>query len=236
MIGPILFTVLFGFVFGSAIALPGGGNYRQFLMPGIFVQIMALTATNAATKVSDDMQKGIIDRFKSLPIARPAVLLGRTIADLSGHLAGLLCMSLCGVFIAGWRPQRGLADTAGAYGLPVLLGFAIIWIGTLVGLLVKSPNAADTATFSWIFPMTFLANTFVPTQGLPAWLRVIADGNPLSPTVAATRQLFGSPAAGLAPQAWPLMHPVLASALWSLLITAVFLPLAVRRYRRVAPA
>jgi ABC-2 type transport system permease protein len=236
VLGPILFTVLFGYVFGSAISLPGGGDYRQFLMPGIFVQIMALTATNAATKVADDMQKGIIDRFKSLPIARPAVLMGRTVADLSGHLMGLACMSLCGVLIAGWRPQRGLADTAAAYGLLLLLGFAMIWIGTLVGLLVKTPNAADTATFSWIFPMTFLANTFVPTQGLPGWLRVIADWNPLSASVAAARQLFGSPAAGLVPHAWPLMHPVLASVLWSLLITVVFLPLAVRRYRSAAPA
>ena len=228
---PVLFTVLFGYVFGSAIQLPGGGDYRQFLMPGIYTQIMAMTATLAAQKVAEDMHRGIIDRFRSLPIARSAVLLGRTISDFSGHMLSLACMSACGVLIAGWRPLNGFGSAVLAYGLLILLGFAMMWLGTLIGLSVKSPSTADAATFGWIFPMTFLANTFVPTQGMPSWLRVIADWNPVSATVAATRHLFGGPAVGATGSSWPLQHPVIASIGWSVLILAVFMPLAVRRYR-----
>jgi ABC-type transport system involved in multi-copper enzyme maturation permease subunit len=230
---PVLFTVLFGYVFGSAITLPGGGNYRQFLMPGIYTQTMAMTATVAAQKIAGDMQRGIIDRFRSLPIARSSVLLGRTLSDFSGHTLSLACMSACGLLIAGWHPVNGGWSALGAYGLLMLFGFAMMWLGTLIGLSVRSPSTADAATFGWIFPMTFLANTFVPTQAMPAWLRVIADWNPVSATVAAARQLFGSPVLAT-PHAWPLQHPVLASLGWSVLIMAVFIPLAVRRYRAAA--
>jgi ABC-2 type transport system permease protein len=229
---PVIFTVLFGYVFGSAISLPGGGDYRQFLMPGIFVQIMALTATNAATKMAEDTAKGIVDRFKSLPIARSSVLLGRTLAEFSGHMVGLATMVACGILIAGWSPQRGIGDTVLAFLLLMLLGNAMMWVGTFLGLCVSSGATADAATFSWVFPMTFLANTFVPTGNMPAWLRAVADWNPLSATVTAVRQLFGSPAVtGTAHHAWPLEHPEVASLGWSLLIFAIFLPLAVRRYR-----
>jgi ABC transporter DrrB family efflux protein len=230
---PVLFTVLFGYVFGSAITLPGGGNYRQFLMPGICTQTMAMTATVAAQKIAEDMQRGLIDRFRSLPIARSSVLLGRTLSDFSGHTLSLGCMSACGVLIAGWHPVNGAWSALGAYGLLMLFGFAMMWLGTLIGLSVRSPSTADAATFGWIFPMTFLANTFVPTQGMPAWLRVIADWNPVSATVAAARQLFGSPVLAT-PHAWPLQHPVVASLGWSVLIMVVFIPLAVRRYRAAA--
>jgi ABC transporter DrrB family efflux protein len=228
---PVLFTVLFGYVFGSAISLPGGGDYRQFLMPGIYTQTMAMPAAVAAQKIAEDMQLGIIDRFRSLPIARSSVLLGRTLSDFSGHMLGLACMSLCGVFIAGWRPQNGVGSTIAAYGLLLLLGFAMMGLGTLIGLSVGSPSTADAATFGWIFPLTFLANTFVPTQGMPAWLRTIADWNPLSATVSALRRLFGSPGLPTSHHAWPLDHPVAASLIWSVAIAAVFFPLAVRRYR-----
>jgi ABC transporter DrrB family efflux protein len=205
-------------------------SYRQFLMPGIYTQIMTMTATVAAQKIAHDMQRGIIDRFRSLPIARSSVLLGRTLSDFSGHTLGLACMSACGVLIAGWRPNNAIGPAVGAYALLLLFGFSMMWLGTLIGLSVRSPSTADAATFGWIFPMTFLANTFVPTQGMPGWLRVIADWSPVSPTVAASRQLLGSPAL-TAQHAWPLQHPVVASLGWSLLILAVFVPLAIRRYR-----
>jgi ABC transporter DrrB family efflux protein len=233
LIFPIIMVVLFAYVFGSAIKLPDGGSYKEFLMPGIYVQTLAMSAVVTATEVADDMAKGIIDRFRSLPIARSAVLVGRAFSDLSLRLLGFTTMVACGVLLAGWRPHRGLGPAVAAFGLLALFTFAMICIGTLIGLIVKSPSMADTATFSWLFPMTFLANTFVPTAGMPGWLRPLADWNPMSATVAATRQLFGNPSPPAVPSAWPLHHPVITSIAWSVLLVAAFLPLAVHRYRRL---
>jgi ABC transporter DrrB family efflux protein len=227
---PIIMIVLFAYVFGSAISLPGGGNYKEFLMPGIFMQAMALTAVNAATAVADDLAKGVIDRFRSLPIVRSAVLIGRNLADITLRLVGLACMVVLSILLAGWRAHDGLADAVAGFGLVVLFGFGMIWVGTFIGLCAGSPALADTATFAWLFPLTFLANTFVPTQGLPAWLRPVADWNPMSATVASMRHLFGNPSPTPAHPAWPLIHPVPVSIGWSLLLMAVFVPLAVRRY------
>lgn len=229
LVFPILMTVLFGYVFGSAIRLPNGGDYRSFLMPGIFMQVMAMTAVAAATAVAEDMERGIIDRFRVQPIARSAVLVGRSVADLSLHLLSLTSMVAAALLIAGWRPHGSFWATAAAFGLLALFGFAMIWVGTYIGLFVKSGGQADAATFGWLMPMTFLANAFVPTEGLPSWLRVIADWNPMSAVVAACRQLFGNPTS--VSSAWPLQHPVTASVAWSLLILAIFAPLAALRYR-----
>jgi ABC-2 type transport system permease protein len=228
---PILMVVLFAYVFGSAIKLPGNADYREFLMPGIYMQVTAMSATIAAGQAAEDKLKGIIDRFKSLPIARSSVLVGRSLADLTLRLFGLAVMVLCGVVLAGWRIHHGILPAAGAFGLLALFGFAMMWVGTTIGLSVSSAAVADTATFGWLFPLTFLANTFVPTQGMPGWLQPIADWNPMSATVAAIRGLFGNPTASAGPVAWPLQHPIGVSAGWSLLILAVFIPLAVHRYR-----
>ena len=231
---PIIMIVLFAYVFGSAISLPGGGNYREFLMPGIFMQAMALAAVQSAVAVAEDMQRGIIDRLRSLPIARSAMLAGRNLSDLSLRVAGLACMVALAVPLAGWSVHKGLADAAAGMALVVLFGFSMIWVGTFIGLSVGSSTLADQATFAWLFPMTFLANTFVPTQGLPAWLRPIADWNPMSATVAAMRHLFGNPSPAATHVAWPLEHPMPVSLGWSLLLLAVFIPLAVRRFRTAA--
>lgn len=231
---PVIMIVLFAYVFGSAITLPGGGDYRSFLMPGIFMQTMALTAVQAATKANTDMSQGIIDRFKSLPIARGAVLTGSIVSDLSLRIGGVACMVTCSLFLTDWRPHNGIADTAAGFGILILFGFAMMWVGTFIGLSVSNPTVADQATFGWLFPMTFLANTFVPTQGLPDWLRPVAVWNPMSSTVASMRQLFGNPGAVTTGTAWPLQHPIATSLSWSLLLLAVFIPLAVRRYRSAA--
>ncbi|NUR92354.1 MAG: ABC transporter permease [Nonomuraea sp.] len=228
LVFPIIMAVLFGYVFGSAITLPGGGDYRAYLMPGIFMQVMAMTATAAATAVGEDMERGIIDRFRAQPIARGAVLIGRAVADLSMHLLSLASM-VAAALVVGWRANGTPGQTAAAFGLLALFGFAMIWLGTYIGLFVRSGSQADAATFGWLFPMTFLANTFVPTEGLPAWLKPVADWNPMSATVAAARQLFGNP--GSVSPAWPIQHPITASVGWSLLILVVFAPLAVLRYR-----
>ena len=228
---PILMVVLFAYVFGSAIKLPGNADYREYLMPGIYMQVTAMSATIAAGEAAEDKVKGIIDRFKSLPIARSSVLFGRSLADLTLRLFGLAVMVLCGVVLAHWRIHHGLPSAAAAFGLLALFGFAMMWVGTTIGLSVSSAAVADNATFGWLFPLTFLANTFVPTQGMPGWLRPIADWNPMSATVAATRELFGNPTATTGPVAWPLQHPIVMSAGWSVLILVVFVPLAVHRYR-----
>ncbi|GAA4579553.1 ABC transporter permease [Planotetraspora phitsanulokensis] len=229
LVFPIIMTVLFGYVFGSAITLPGGGDYRSYLMPGIFMQVAALTAVSAATSVSEDMALGLVDRFRAQPIARSAVLAGRSVADLSIHLLSVAMMALCGVLIAGWRPHGSVSETLAGFGLLALFAYAMIWIGTYIGLFVKNGAQADAATFGWLFPLTFLANAFVPLEGLPSWLRPIADWNPMSAVVSAARLLFGNP--GSAAASWPLRHPVTATICWSVLILSVFVPLAVRRYR-----
>jgi ABC-2 type transport system permease protein len=231
LVFPVIMVVLFGYVFGSAISLPGSGNYKEFLMPGIYVQTMAFTAVGAATEVAEDMSRGVIDRFRTLSIARAAVLTGRSFAELTLRLLGLAAMVLAGTLIAGWRFHNGVPDALAAFGLLALFGFTMIWVGTLIGLYASSSTMADNATFSWLFPLTFLAGTFVPTQGLPGWLRPVADWNPMTAMVAATRRLFGNPNPVATHASWPLQHPLAMSLASSALLLAVFVPLSVHRYR-----
>jgi ABC-2 type transport system permease protein len=226
---PIMFVLLFAYVFGSAISVPGG-NYREYLMAGIFAQTMAFSTASSAVSISDDMAKGVIERFRSLPMSRSAVLLGRTGADLASNSLGLTVLVLSGLTV-GWRMHNGVLQGVAGLALLLLFAYAMSWVGTLLGLLVRAPDAAQTIGFVVMFPLTFVANTFVPTQGMPTWLRTIAEWNPLSAVVAATRQLFGNPSGG-ASTAWPLEHAVFAALIWCLLILAVALPLATYRYQR----
>ncbi len=227
---PIIFVLLFAYVFGSAIKVPGGGSYNQYLMPGIFVQSIVFGAMSTAVAVTELMGKGLIDRFRSLPMARSAVLTGQTVSDLIERTLGLVVMVACGL-VVGWRAQDGVPHTLEAFGLLLLLGFAMIWVGVLVGLVVRTAETAQVVGFTVMFPLTFVANTFVPTQGMPTWLRTVAEWNPVSATVAACRQLFGGPGSLATSTVWPLQHPIAASLAWSLLILIICAPLAVRRYR-----
>ncbi|WP_244359707.1 ABC transporter permease [Microbispora triticiradicis] len=229
LVFPVIMTVLFGYVFGSAITLPGGGDYRNYLMPGIFMQVMAMGTVSSATAVAEDMARGVIDRLRTQPIARGAVLAGRGLADLSRAMLSLAMMAVTGLVIAGWRPHGSPFRVLAGFALLALFGFAMMWVGTYLGLFARSGAQADGLTFSWVLPMTFLANAFVPLEGLPGWLRAVADWNPMSAVVSAARELFGNP--GSAAASWPLRHPVTAAVCWSVLIIAVFAPLAVRRYR-----
>jgi len=229
-IQPVIFVLLFSYVFGSAIQVPGGGNYREFLLPGIFAQSITFLAITTAVGVANDMQKGIIDRFRSLPMARSAVLVGRTVADLTQSILGLFVMSLCGL-VVGWRANEGLLNTLTGFGVLLLFGFAMTWLGTFIGIVVRTPETANTLGFVILFPVTFIANTFVPTQGMPTFLRTLADWNPLSATVAACRQLFGNAGAAYSGTAWPLQHPIEASIGYSLLLLVIFIPLSIYRYR-----
>lgn len=227
---PIIFVLLFSYVFGSAIGVPGGGSYREYLLPGIFAQSITFLAITTAVGVADDMAKGLIDRFRSLPMARSAVLTGRTVADLTQSVLGLVVMSACGL-VVGWRAHNGLLSTLAGFGVLLLFGFAMTWFGTFIGLVVRTTETAQTLGFVALFPVTFIANTFVPTEGMPPFLRTLSEWNPLSATVAACRQLFGNPGAAYTGGAWPLQHPVVASIGFSLLILAIFIPLAITRYR-----
>ncbi|MFI5954879.1 ABC transporter permease [Cryptosporangium sp. NPDC051539] len=226
---PVVLVVLFAYVFGSAIVLPGGGNYREFLMPGIFGQAMAMTCTVMAVAVATDRTTGFLDRLKSLPMARSAALSGHVLAILLQSGLGLLIMSGLG-YAVGWRIHTDVARAAGGYVLLLLLAAAMLWIGTYIGLLARTVTVADNATFAWVFPLTFLANTFVPASGLPGWLRPVAEWNPVASTVAAARTLFGNPVPPHA-HSIPLDHPVVASLCWSVGLLVVCVPLAVHRYR-----
>ena len=227
---PVMFVLLFAYVFGGAIPIPGGGSYREFLMAGIFVQTIAFNGASTAVGMAEDMQKGLVDRFRSLPMAHSAVLVGRTIADLLRGVLVLVVMSICG-FLVGWRIHNGVAEALFAYALILAFGFAMSWIGAWIGL--KSPNTevANSAGFIWLFPMTFLSNAFVPLVGMPSVLQTIAVWNPVSAVVAASRDLFGNPNPYVG-DSLPEQYPILVSIAWIVAILAVFIPLSVRAYRR----
>jgi ABC-2 type transport system permease protein len=228
LIFPAIMVVLFGYVFGSAIAVPGGGNYREYLMPGLFAMTTVTGVLPTLLGMATDAGKGIMDRFRSMPIARSAVPFGQTGADI---LTGVLAMTImvgCG-FVVGWRPHNGIAMTLAAFGLLVLMRYAVSWAGAYLGLLIGDPETADQYV-PLVFPVTMVSNTFVPTTHMPAWLRAIAEWNPVSALVAACRHLFGNPGAPAGHGPWPLAHPVAATLAWSLVLLAVFVPLTVRRY------
>jgi len=237
LVQPIMFVVLFSYVFGGSISVGGTTTpsvYREFLMAGIFAQTVTFATAGAGAGIADDMHKGLIDRFRSLPMARGAVLTGRTIADLVQSALTLVVLSIVAV-IVGWRIHDGLPNALGGFALLLLLGYAFSWIGALIGLSVRTPEAATSGGLIWLFPLTFVSIAFVPADNMPTVLRVMAEWNPFSATVQASRQLFGNlPPHYPVPDAWPMQHPALASAIWSILIVVVFRTLAVRKYRSAA--
>ncbi|WP_328861574.1 ABC transporter permease [Streptomyces sp. NBC_00306] len=234
LIQPIMFVVLFSYVFGGSISVDGSTSpaaYREFLMAGIFAQTVTFATAGAGAGIADDMHKGLIDRFRSLPMARGAVLTGRTLADLVQTALTLVVLALVALLV-GWRTHENLGKVLAGFGLLLLLGYAFSWIGALIGLSVRTPEAATSGGLIWLFPLTFISNAFVPSDNMPTFLRYIAEWNPFSATVQASRELFGNlPPGYVAPDAWPMQHPVWASLIWSVLIIAFFRTLAVRKYR-----
>lgn len=229
-IQPVMFVLLFAYVFGGSIDVPGT-TYREFLLPGIMAQTIIFSSAIVAIGLTSDLEKGIVDRLKSLPISRSSVLVGRSLSSLIHSSIGIVVMSVTGLLI-GWRIRDGLVNGVLGYLLLLLFGFSMIWLGIWVGSLMRSVEAVNGFMFTVMFPLTFVANTFAPTQDMPTWLRVIAEWNPVSALTAACRDLWGN---GLAPSPdaqWPLQHPVLASIAWSILFTAVFAPLALAAFRR----
>jgi ABC-2 type transport system permease protein len=225
---PVLVTVMFGALFGGAIVGPGG-DYYTFLMPGIFAMAMLFGLEATMTAVNADAARGVTDRFRSLPISAAAVLLGRSIADMIGSVAGLAVLVITGLAL-GWRWENGLAAALMAFGLLLLLRFSLLWAGIYIGLAARGPEAV-AAVQILVWPVSMLSNLFVDPATMPGWLGAIASWNPLSATTSAARALFGAPEwdAG----SWPAQHAMMLAVAWPVLITAVFAPLAIRSYRRL---
>jgi ABC-2 type transport system permease protein len=228
----IMFVLLFAFVFGGAIPLPGGGSYREYLMPGIFAQTIAFAAATTAIGMTDDINKGIIDRFRSLPMARSAVLSGRTLSDVV-YNGGILIVLMVSGLAVGWTVRTGIPELLAGVGLLLLFAFAMSWIGVWLGLAVPTVEVAQQVGFTVLFPITFVSNVFVPTSTLPDWLRPVAEWNPVSTLTAAIRELWGNPNP-FAAQGFPAEHPILLTLIWMAIIVAVFAPLGVRRYRSMS--
>ena len=227
---PVMIVLMFGYLLGGAMSVPGGGDYRDFLMPGIFALTMVFGIGATLSAVSADAARGVTDRFRSLPMAAPAVIAGRAAADMLNSAAALAVLVGCG-FAAGWYPHRGAARAIAALGLLLLLRFAAGWIGVYLGLRFYSSPEAVTVARTLEFPLGFLGNPFVAVSTMPAWLGAMALWNPLSSTVTAARQLFGDPIG--ASSSWITNHAILMAVAWPLLLIAVFFPLSLRRYQRL---
>ncbi len=233
LLSPIMFVLLFAYVFGSAIDVPGG-SYREFLIAGILAQTVIFGATFTGAGLAEDMQKGIIDRFRSLPMSRSAVLVGRTTSDIIYNVLSVAIMAGTGLLV-GWRIRTSVTDAIVGFGLLLLIAYAFSWVMAFVGLLVPSVEVINNASFMVIFPLTFIANTFVPVDNLPAVLKTFAEWNPVSAVTQATRELFGNiPALTPEPEVWPLQNPVLYTLIWVVIILAIFVPLSIRQYKRAA--
>ena len=231
LITPLIFVLLFAYVFGSSIDVPGG-LYREFLIGGAFALTLTFGATFTEAGLADDMQKGIINRFRSLPMSRSAVVFGRTATDVIYNVLSLTVMAAAGLMV-GWRIHNGIGSALLGFGLLLLFAYAFSWIMAYVGLLVPSAEVVTNVSSMVIFPLTFIANTFVPADNLPTPLRVFAEWNPVSAVTQGARELFGNvPPEAPEPTVWSLQNPALYTLICVAVIVAVFAPLAVRRYRR----
>ena len=231
IVQPIMFVLLFAYVFGGSIDIPGG-DYREFLMAGIFSQTVVFGATFTGAGLAEDMQKGLINRFRSLPMSRSAVVAGRTLSDVIYNMLSIIVMSVAGLLV-GWRVRGSILDAAVGYVLLLFFAYSFSWVMACIGLLVPTPEVVNNATFVVLFPLTFIANTFVPSDNLPGVLRPIAEWNPVSTLTQAVRVRFGNiPANTPEPTAWPLQNATLYTLVWAGILIAVFAPIATRLYQR----
>jgi len=232
LMSPIMFVVLFGYVFGGSIEIPGM-DYREYLIAGIFVQTVVFGSTYTGAGLAEDMTKGIIERFRLLPIARSAVLVGRTASDIVYNSMSILVMSLTGL-IVGWQIRTDALQAISGFLILLLFAYAFSWIMAYVGLKVSSVEVVNNASFMFIFPLTFASNAFVLSEDLPGVLQTFAEWNPVSAVAQATREAFGNTGTITVPDVWPLQNPYLYSLIWIVIILAVFIPLSTRQYKRAA--
>ncbi len=229
-IQPVMFVMLFAFVFGGAIATDAPSGYKEWLLAGIMAQTIAFSSFIVAVGLTADIDKGIVDRMRSLPIHSAAVLVGRSLSSLIHSSIGIVVMSLTGLVI-GWRIRGTVLEAVAAYGLLLLWGFAMIWLGILVGSAMRSVEAVQGVMFTTIFPLTFLSNAFAPTEPMGPVLRTIAEWNPISALVQAVRELWGNTVPAPPDAALPLQYPVIATLLWTVALTAVLAPLSIRTFK-----
>jgi ABC-2 type transport system permease protein len=229
---PIMFVLLFAYVFGSNIPIPGV-SYREYLMGGIFVQTVIFGSTFTGAGLAEDMTKGIIDRFRSLPMARSAVLLGRTGSDIFYNTTSITLMSLTGL-VVGWRIRTGVVEAIGGFLLLLLFAYAISWIMAFVGLKVSGVEVVNNASFMFIMPLTFISNAFVRSDLMPGPLQTFAEWNPVSSAAQAAREAFGNTGTVPPPDVWSLENPVVYTIIWVAIILAIFVPLAIRQYNKAA--
>jgi ABC-2 type transport system permease protein len=231
-IQPVLFTVLFVYLFGGgAIPIPGGGSYTGFILAGLLTLNLTTSTMGTAVGLATDLHEGIIDRFRALPMWRPAVLVGRSFADLLTSCLCALVVAVTGLAV-GWRTSAGLLPIIAGFALVLFFAYSLSWVAASVGLNSKSPESAASFGFIVLFPLAFVSNALVPTQHMPGWLQAVADWNPTSAVTAGARQLWDNPNPSASIRAWPMQHPIEASLAWSVLILAVAAPLASRYFRR----
>ena len=231
LIQPLMFVVLFAYVFGGSIDIPGS-SYREFLMAGIFTQTVVFGATFTGAGLAEDLQKGLINRFRSLPMSPFAVVAGRTASDVIYNVLSIAMMSIAGLAV-GWRIRSSVLDALIGYGLLLFFSYAFSWVMACIGLAVRTPEVVNNASFMVLFPLTFIANTFVPSDNLPAAFRTIAEWNPVSALTHAARVHFGNiPASAPEPTAWPIQNSTLYTLIWAIGLIVVFAPIASRSYQR----
>jgi ABC transporter DrrB family efflux protein len=228
---PVLFTVLFVYIFGSSMVIPGGGSYKDFAIGGLLTMNVTTASMGTAVGLSSDLSTGVINRFRTLPMARSSILAGRTMSDL---VASVLCGSIVLItgFVIGWRPNNGIGGVLLGLAVAVVFAYALSWFTSVIGLSVSDPESAQAVGLIILFPLSFVSTCFVPSQGLPSWLRVIADWNPISAVAGAARNLFGNPNPASAVSAWPAQHPEIYALLSSVVIIAICAPIASRLLRQ----
>jgi ABC-type polysaccharide/polyol phosphate export permease len=233
-IQPVMFVLLFRFVFGGSIDTGQPGGYVQLLMPGIFVQTVAFTLAGTASGLAEDLKKGLIDRFRSLPISQSALVVGRTLGDSMLNIVVLVVMALAGLAV-GWRPSSGIVKVLIGFLFLFMFGYALSWVGIYVGLSVADARTVQNVGFIVTFPLTFLSNAFAPTTGMPRILQYFAEWNPVSTMVAGCRELFGlENIFGATAGSFPSENPLLTSAIYMALIMLVFIPLSIRKYKNAS--
>jgi ABC transporter DrrB family efflux protein len=230
-IQPALFTLLFVYILGAGVVLPGGGTYVDFAIAGLLGMNVTTSSMGTAVGLSTDLNTGVIDRFRTLPMWRPAVLVGRSVTDL---LTSVVCAAIVAVtaLAIGWRPDAGIGAVLGGFALFLLFAYALSWGCGCLGLVSKGPESAQGIGLVILFPLAIVSNAFVPTQHMPTVMRVFANWNPISVVTDACRQLWGNPNPSATIQTWPMQHPLVASLAWSIALLAVFAPLAVHLFRR----
>lgn len=232
-IQPVLFTLMFIYVFGAGVVLPGDASYKDFAVPGLLVFNLVTITVGTAVGLSMDVNSGVIDRFRTLPMWRPGVLVARSVTDLA---TAVVCASIVAAtgFAIGWSPHDGAGKALAAFALVLLFGYALSWMCACLGLVSKGVETAQALGLLVLFPIALVSNGLVPTQRMTPWLRDVTTWNPISAVTAAARDLLGNPNPSASIHAWPMQHPVYTTLIWSAGLLIVFAPVATALYRRRA--